>query len=75
MDSIKMDFNKAAESVEEFIENDLTQKLAAIYEQTGVMPADMFELLKERLDDNGGFDVVTKANRLTREGKNERATN
>ncbi len=62
----KIDFNKAAEKVEEFIENDLTNKLAEIYKQTGVTPADTFELLKERLVDSGGFDVVAKANILSR---------
>lgn len=65
----KMDFNKAAASVEEFIENDLTHMLAEIYKQTGVTPADTFELLIERLTDSSGFDVVAKANRLTREGE------
>lgn len=63
----KMDFNKAGTCVEKFIKNELTQKLAEIYKLTGVMPADTFELLKERLDDNSAFDVVAKANYLTRE--------
>ncbi len=67
MNNPQMDFNKAAASVEDFIENDLTQKLAEIYKLTGVMPADIFELLIERLVDNGGFDVVAKANRITRD--------
>lgn len=67
MNNPEMDFNKAAESIEDFIENDLTQKLAEIFKQTGVMPADIFELLIERLVGSGGFDVVAKANRITRE--------
>ncbi len=61
-----MDFNKAAEEVTNFIENDLTHKLAEIYDQTGVLPVSTFELLKERIYGDSGVDVVAKANCLIR---------
>lgn len=71
-----MDFNKVAEEVTNFIENDLTHKLAEIYEHTGVFPADTFELLKERIYGDSGFDVVVKANCLIRkEWRDERTSN
>ena len=60
-----MNYDKAADKIIDFIRTELTQKLADIYKETGVHPADSFNLFVEQLNNCESYDIVNEANILS----------